>query len=146
TESSEQAYCPNPLRSTLPIMSIFPSPPGRRKFLKICNRVGIRAHAMKWYSLEGYFPERAVRAVLGPSASRPTPFEKPPDAWDKNKNARIAGAIEWDEIKGSDLGQFLAELQQCACVTRKTFRNNRRRHGQWQPAHRRGSARNCPRS
>ncbi len=81
----------------------------RVKFARACRRLGINVHVLERRALENYFPQHAVHAALGPSFSALGPFDKP-GAWDKNENARIADALEWDEIKETDLGKFVAEL------------------------------------
>jgi len=86
----------------------------RRGFVEACGRAKINCRVLDWRAAENYFPERAIKKVPGfASYQALTPFQKRetlPQVWPKTENWRIAREMTIDELKVTDLGQFLAAL------------------------------------
>jgi hypothetical protein len=64
-------------------------------------------------ALENYFPDRAVKAVLGDKYSALQPYQKLSDAnpsWGKTENWRIASEMTKEELLATDVGKFLLQV------------------------------------
>jgi len=62
-------------------------------------------------AIENYFPDRAVKAALGPHYASLGPFETLAHRWGKALNLRIAQKMSMDELKAmDDLWIFLERL------------------------------------
>jgi hypothetical protein len=62
---------------------------------------------------ENYFSDRVVKQVLGTNYRGLGPYESLRNAnppWSKSENWKFAAAVPIDEIKSTDLGQFLESL------------------------------------
>jgi ABC-type Mn2+/Zn2+ transport system ATPase subunit len=88
-------------------------PSERRAFQRACEALHVRFLVMERRSIECYFPQDAVRSVLGEGIPSLEPYDAVPDAWKSRKqdNWRIAAAMPWKEIGGTDVGKFLQRLK-----------------------------------
>ena len=87
--------------------------PERLSFINTCEKLGLRHHVLQRRAIENYFSERAIKAMKGEKYRALAPFEKLKDvlpAWAKAENWRIAREMTLDELKDTDLGQFLESL------------------------------------
>jgi predicted ATPase len=88
-------------------------PANRARFLQLCESKGIRAQALDRRAIENYFPEAAIKRTFGDQYRALRPYERLRDVnphWGKNQNWKVAGAMTFDDIKETDLGQFLLAL------------------------------------
>jgi len=81
--------------------------PDRRSFARNCARLGISCHVLQRRSIESYFTDRAIKAVLGQDYSELDAIEPVPSKWPKALNWKIADAMELDDFRGDDLIKFL---------------------------------------
>jgi energy-coupling factor transporter ATP-binding protein EcfA2 len=82
-------------------------------FVEACHRAGVICHVLERRALENYLTAPAVREVKGPEHRALGPFEALKDCsprWGKGENARIARAMQVDDLGGTDLGEFLAQI------------------------------------
>lgn len=89
--------------------------PNHYAFQDSCRKLGIHCHILERRALENYFSSRAVQQVLGEAFRAPGPFEdvKAVNAkWPKSENWKIIQQMNRDELKGSDLWEFLERLAQ----------------------------------
>jgi AAA domain, putative AbiEii toxin, Type IV TA system len=87
--------------------------PDRAAFLTACGKLGITCRVLERRALENYLTDAAIKQVKGPKFRALTKFEKLTDVkpfWGKNENWRIIGEMSWDDVKATDLGQFLESL------------------------------------
>jgi predicted ATPase len=85
----------------------------RQGFVARCLTLGIPCHVLDYRAIENYFPEAAIKAVMGASYRGLTPFERLKDAkpsWGKQDNWRIARDMALDDLNGTDLGEFIKSL------------------------------------
>ena len=85
----------------------------RKKFLDVCNKLGIKAHATTRRAIENYFPLHAVKAVFGEQYQALDPYERLKSSatpWDKGENWRVARAMTKADLARTDLLQFLEAL------------------------------------
>ncbi len=85
----------------------------REQFCKTCAELPISCHVLERRALENYLMEKAIKQVKGDKYRPLTAFEKLTDAnpsWGKHENWRIIGEMDWDDVKDTDLGDFLAKL------------------------------------
>jgi energy-coupling factor transporter ATP-binding protein EcfA2 len=85
----------------------------RQNFLKICTQNGVHAVASNRRATENYFDDRAIRLTLGGEFAAIGHFEllnKAKRPWGKADNWKIARAMDFEEIKSTDLGEFLISL------------------------------------
>jgi ABC-type cobalamin/Fe3+-siderophores transport system ATPase subunit len=85
----------------------------RLAFIENCKKARIDCKLLDRRAIENYLPERAIRKVHGPAYQALAPFQKREDLspmWGKPENWRIAREMTVDELKATDLGQFLAAL------------------------------------
>jgi ABC-type cobalamin/Fe3+-siderophores transport system ATPase subunit len=82
----------------------------REGFVRNCRSLGITCHVTDLRATENYFPDRAVKAALGPSYSSLGPYEKLDGQWPKSRNWRIAAQVSESELLASDLGVFLGQI------------------------------------
>ncbi len=90
-----------------------PLAPGRQGFVDACSTVGIECKVMDRRALENYFSQRAIQRVFGPKYRALGKYELLQNAangWAKTENWRIARAMTIHELKGTDVGRFLATL------------------------------------
>jgi predicted ATPase len=86
-----------------------PPQEGRDDFVKMCKELGIECHMLERRSLENYFTDAAVRAVLGDRARALGHFDKAPKPW-KRHNWKIVQKMSRDEFEHTDLGKFITGL------------------------------------
>lgn len=87
--------------------------PDRAAFAKICSELQIKLHILERRAVENYMPEHAIRAVKGSGYRALAPYEllkSANPAWSKEENWKIAREMTIDDIKGTDLGNFLLTL------------------------------------
>jgi ABC-type cobalamin/Fe3+-siderophores transport system ATPase subunit len=85
----------------------------RQRFAEACGRAKISCKVLDRRAVEQYLPERAIRKVYGPTYFALTPFQKRETLspmWPKSENWRIAREMTLDELRATDLGQFLEKL------------------------------------
>jgi len=88
----------------------------RQGFVEACKASDIKCHVLARRSIENYFPETAVKSVLGSDAQALGLYETPKEAgwdslsWSKRKhNWRIADAMTLDDLR-NDMGEFLKSV------------------------------------
>jgi hypothetical protein len=87
--------------------------PGRQKFIENCAVAGIKSHVLTLRATENYLTDRALKAALGGTYEAISPYAKVAEAvkpWSKSENWRVAREMTKDELLGTDLGAFLAEI------------------------------------
>ena len=85
----------------------------REEFIASCEKLGIQHHVLKRRATENYLTERAIKAVKGDAYRALGPFERLKDvspAWGKQENWRIAREMSLEELRGTDLGEFIQSL------------------------------------
>lgn len=85
----------------------------RKSFIDECEQIGISVVVSRKRATENYFTDRAIKRVLGNAFNSLQPFEKLRNvspSWQKSLNWKMAREITFDEIKDSDLGEFLESL------------------------------------
>lgn len=91
-----------------------PTSKERIAFSTTCGTLGIRCLVTERRATENYLCQRAIGEALGSSSYvQLEPFAAPTGEnqfWGKSENWRIARAMSRDELEGTDLGGFLAEL------------------------------------
>jgi energy-coupling factor transporter ATP-binding protein EcfA2 len=92
------------------------SAPVRARFERKCRDLGIEVHRLERYAIENYFTLRVLRSVFGsqiPQLKEIDPKQKLEDQIGinvKNNNRRLAREMMLEEIEGTDLRQFLANI------------------------------------
>ncbi len=85
----------------------------RAAFVEVCEKAKINCHVLDRRAIENYFSDEAVKKVKGNKYRALGPFEKLKDtspAWGKEENWRIAREMTIDEVKKTDLEEFLDSL------------------------------------
>lgn len=85
----------------------------REAFLELCRKKELKNHVLKMRAIENYFPEAVVKRVFGNDYRALSPYEKLSEAnpcWSKSQNWKMAADMVFDDIKGTDLGDFLESL------------------------------------
>ncbi len=85
----------------------------RQGFIGACKNAKISCKVLDRRAVEQYLPERAIRKVYGPAYSALTSFQKRETVspmWPKTENWRIAREMTAEELRATDLGQFLEKL------------------------------------
>lgn len=85
----------------------------RVAFVADCKSIGINVHVSERKATENYFEHNGIRKALGAEYKPLEIFEKLKSSqkpWSKSDNWRIARETEFEDIRGTDLGQFLASL------------------------------------
>ncbi len=85
----------------------------REAFVEVCKKAKINCHVLERRAIENYFSDQAVKKVKGDKYRALGPYEKlkdPSTAWGKEENWRIAREMTSDELKTTDLGEFLDSL------------------------------------
>ena len=85
----------------------------RAEFLELCASKRLHAHVLDRRATENYFPDNVVKRVFGEEFRGLEPYEKLNQVnphWGKSDNWRLAAAMTYDDIKGTDLGQFIDQL------------------------------------
>ncbi len=91
----------------------------RLEFMEQCNKAGIYAHRLQRRALENYFSMSALRRVLGSRIQSQidrldpdTLVERQIGCNPKRRNRDIVSAMTLDDIAGTDLHQFLLNIQE----------------------------------
>jgi hypothetical protein len=83
-------------------------------FAKVCDKLGIKCHILKWRAIENYFSDRAVKEVKGNNYRALGHYESlegvSPHWSKKYDNWRIAREMSLNELRETDLGRFLESL------------------------------------
>lgn len=85
----------------------------RQDFLDVCNKLGIKAHALERRAIENYLTEKALQRAKSDKYHALKPYEKLEESdlpWAKHENWRIAREMKFEDIRNTDLGSFLESL------------------------------------
>jgi len=85
----------------------------RLAFAKICKKLGIGVCVTRQRAIENYFSDQAVKAAFGDSYRALKPYEslrELPNGWSKTDNWKIARRMVFDDIRSTDIGEFLTKL------------------------------------
>lgn len=85
----------------------------RQAFVDLCEEVGIRCTVLERRAIENYLSDRAIKAVKGKKYTELGPYELLKNAavpWAKDENWQIAAQMTPDELKETDLGNFLESV------------------------------------
>jgi len=92
-------------------------PPKERQEIKAkLEAMGIRCHLTEWRSTESYFTPRALKLIYGNCHDSLDPFgdsnlaSRGVKQFTKSRNGEIAQAMEWAEIKTTDLGMQIEDF------------------------------------
>ncbi|WP_176544499.1 ATP-dependent nuclease [Priestia megaterium] len=118
-------------RDTYNIIALIDNDPGsrsiRNKFKTNCEKHNIRVHQLKRYAIENYFSVDALRYALGSQIKEDLTCIDPGVKLEhqigldpKKKNKKIASAMSLDEIKDTDLYEFLVQVKEM--VTKESYR------------------------
>ena len=109
-------------RETYKIVALIDKDPGsaaiRKRVSEKCRNLDIECHQLERYALENYFPIRAIERVMGkpPNNVEKIDFNKPIAnqlGYEVKRNAgRIAKEMQVEELKGTDLLEFLNKVSQ----------------------------------
>lgn len=89
-----------------------------REFLESCRHAGIRAHILERRAFENYLTGAAIDRVLGRKYRELKPFEdvnRSFPKWPKSENWRVIRAMDMEDLKNTDLHQFLLEVVRDPC-------------------------------
>lgn len=113
----------------MPLLDNDPGSDGaRRSFVTQCNRLGIPFTKLKRYSIENYFPLEVYRETFGEIIpKRIESFDHKKPIWAqlgsritrkeiKKGSKKFAAKTSIDDIKGTDLGDFLDKVEQAVTV------------------------------
>ncbi len=95
---------------TMPNASL---PAERDAFFRDCQALGFAVHATDLRAFENYLTQAAVQSVMGPKYRALGPYELLKDvapSWAKADNWRIARHMTEADMRGTDVGKFLATL------------------------------------
>jgi predicted ATPase len=109
------------------VFALVDSDPGskeqRTRFLRKCNENGIKCRKLERYSIENYFPLQAIRKAFPDQISAEIQNISPKIQVDKQigfkernksikiKNAEIVKYMSINDIEGTDLNEFLKEIE-----------------------------------
>jgi energy-coupling factor transporter ATP-binding protein EcfA2 len=85
----------------------------RDTFSKVCAANSINCCVLRRRATENYLTDNAVKRVKGNKYRALAPYESLQDVsptWSKSENWRIAREMEFNDIRGTDLGEFLERL------------------------------------
>lgn len=87
---------------------------GHAQFIQLCTKLGIKNHMLKLRSIENYLTDKAIKLVFGEKYTALSPYESLDSraqlGWSKRDNYRIAKMMDFEEIKNTDLGEFLIQV------------------------------------
>ncbi|MCK4811270.1 MAG: hypothetical protein KAS74_03255, partial [Methanosarcinales archaeon] len=78
-----------------------------------CKKVGILCHVLTLRAIENYFTDEAVKNIKGSKYKALDPYQLLKESlhgWSKTENWQIARAMALDDLKATDLGEFLNSL------------------------------------
>jgi len=90
-----------------------PALKARTEFEASCQKLGIKICLTQRKAIENYFSEGAIQEEKGGNYHALGPYQRLKDgpmAWSKAESWRIARRMKWEEVKDTDVGQFLAGL------------------------------------
>ena len=90
-----------------------PVPKYRQAFKRLCDSTGIPCTILTRRATENYLAEHAIKRIKGEKYEGLDEFESLKDAtfgWGKHENWRIAREMRPEDLKGTDLGEFLINL------------------------------------
>ncbi len=79
---------------------------------------GISCHLTEWRATENYLSHRALSTIYGEAPAEIDPFGNPNLAaqgvrqFDKRRNGEVARAMQWSEIRNTDIGVYLEKFLQ----------------------------------
>lgn len=85
----------------------------RENFRQTCESLGIQCLVLERRAMDNYLTDAAIKQVKGEKYSALGHFDelkRATYAWGKHENWRIASEMTLDDIKDTDLGQFLRQL------------------------------------
>lgn len=85
----------------------------RVAFVADCKSIGINVHVSQKKATENYFEHNGIQEALGAEYKPLEPYQRLKSGtkpWHKSDNWRIARETEFEDIKDTDLGEFLASL------------------------------------
>lgn len=88
--------------------------PERAEFVEICGRLGIDCHCLVRRATENYLTDSAVKKIKGDKYRALEHYEKLDEIspnWSKHENWKIAREMTLDDLKGTDLGEFILRLK-----------------------------------
>ena len=88
--------------------------PERAEFIEICGRLGIDCHCLVRRATENYLADSAVKKIKGDKYRALGHYEKLDEIspnWSKHENWKIAREMTLDDLKGTDLGEFIFTLK-----------------------------------
>ncbi len=86
----------------------------RSDFVKVCKKLKIDCGVSERRATENYFTARAIDAAFSDGNKKELlPYDLPDSSanWSKNENWKIARQMDFDELKETDLGKFIAEIK-----------------------------------
>jgi len=118
-------------RDTYNIIALIDRDPGsqriRNKFIQNCETNDIKVHQLEKYAIENYFTVDALRYALGSQIKDDLTCIDPGVKLEnqigldpKKKNKKIASAMSLDDIKDTDLYEFLEQVEEM--VTKESYR------------------------
>ena len=85
----------------------------RIDFLRVCTTHGVNAKASQRRATENYLASETIKSVLGDNYTELEHYQLLKSAkkpWSKVDNWKIVRAMDFDQIKDTDLGEFLTNL------------------------------------
>lgn len=89
----------------------------RIDFKAACDKAGIPCHLLERRAIENYFTGRALKRALGQEYEPLGPYESlkgRKGSWHKSRNSEIAREMTLDDLKDTDLGDFLSKCDRPA--------------------------------
>jgi hypothetical protein len=85
----------------------------RAEFIEFCINKKLKVKALEWRATENYFSDPAIKKSFGDQFRALGHYERLKDAnprWGKSQNWKIASNMTFEEIRSTDLGEFLSTL------------------------------------
>lgn len=85
----------------------------RAAFVEDCKGIGLNVQVAQRRATENYFEGKGIQKVLGGGYEPLAPYQKLKESvkpWHKSDNWRIARETDFEDIKDTDLGNFLSSL------------------------------------
>ena len=90
-----------------------PLPDNVAGFVEACSKADVACHVLTRRAFEHYLPDHAIKKVKGSGYRSIQPHESFKDLtprWGKSENAAIAREMSLDDLRNTDLGDFLTKL------------------------------------